>query len=352
MHGRSPLCRRDAAAGSLHSGHSSAWPPRSPRLMGIHVGSSPSPWHPGCRQELPALFPAFAAKRPPAPCECPAPASAGTSPAPTALEGLRNGAGVAFAPPQPHCPTLGLMRLGRGAGGGAGCPHPAAGDGHPSLKGDSLAQPKQAGWECRGGLYPNFGCGPIMEWGARTATPCQGAARGTDPTDGGSPAHMGMAAPYPLPGLPVKAVGGCHARQEPPLPRSLVLPGQELPAAALSPWDHCTRSPRGAGGPHTPWGAAPGPPLLGTPPGRCCDLQHVTAPEPRRGISTVPGYRVSVRADGISTGACGIAALCSAAERGDGTAWLAPVSHPAPSPGPAGGCRAAAGGTGSKRFWG
>lgn len=102
MHGRGPLCRRDAAAGSLHSGHSSAWPPRSPRLMGIHVGSSPSPWHPGCRQELPALFPAFAAKRPPAPCECPAPASAGTSPTPTALEGLRNGAGVAFAPPQPH----------------------------------------------------------------------------------------------------------------------------------------------------------------------------------------------------------------------------------------------------------
>lgn len=49
---------------SLHSGHSSV-ASRSPRLMGIHAGSSPSPWHPRCRQELPALFPAFAAKRPP-----------------------------------------------------------------------------------------------------------------------------------------------------------------------------------------------------------------------------------------------------------------------------------------------
>lgn len=55
---------RPFVPGSLHSGHSSV-ASRSPRLMGIHAGSSPSPWHPRCRQELPALFPAFAAKRPP-----------------------------------------------------------------------------------------------------------------------------------------------------------------------------------------------------------------------------------------------------------------------------------------------
>lgn len=97
-HGCSPLCGRDASVGSLHSGHSSLWPPCSPQLMGIHAGSSPSPWHPGCRQELPALFPAFAAKRLPAPCECPVPASAGSLPAPTPLVGLWGGSTESLNP--------------------------------------------------------------------------------------------------------------------------------------------------------------------------------------------------------------------------------------------------------------
>lgn len=116
--------------GSLHSGHSSARPPRSPRLMGIHGGSSPSPWHPRCRQEPPALFPAFAAKRLPARGECPVLASAGPLPALTALGGLQWGRG-AICPPTAPVPHGGAGTAQARDWGGAGCPHPTAGDGHP-----------------------------------------------------------------------------------------------------------------------------------------------------------------------------------------------------------------------------
>lgn len=231
--------RRDAAAGSLHSGHSSAWPPRSPRLMGIHAGSSPSPWHPGCRQELPALFPAFAAKRLPARRECPVLASAGTSPAPTALEGLRNGAGAAFAPPPPSpgATRRGRCSSGMGLGVVLSAPHPAVGDGHPSVQEHSLAQPEQVGWERGGICTPLLAVAPVASWGGEPGLglPAGTQPRGTDPTDGGSPVCTGMAAPYPPLGLPVKAGGGLPCRAGAPLPRSLVLPGQELLGTALSP---------------------------------------------------------------------------------------------------------------------
>ena len=262
MHGRSPLCRRDAAAGSLHSGHSSVWPPRSPRLMGIHAGSSPSPWHPGCRQELPALFPAFAAKRLPARCECPVPASAGTSPAPTALGGPSQwGRGSICPPCSPGATRRGRCSSGMGLGVVLGAPTLLREVGTPpcgSIRWHSLSKRGGTG----GCLHPTFGPSGTMGWGARTRTPSQDTAGGTDPTDSGSLACTGMAAPYPPPGLPVKAAGGCHAEQEPPLPRSLVLPGQELPGTTLSPGTAAQGHLGVQGDPHMPWGAAPGPPSL------------------------------------------------------------------------------------------
>lgn len=76
-------------------------------------------------------------------------------------------------------------------------------------------------------------------------------------------------------------------------------------------------------------------------------FSRVAMPERSGGILTIPGYRVSVWANGISAGARGIAALCSAAQRGDSVARLAPVSHSTPSPGPTGGCHGAAGTAGA-----
>lgn len=69
---------------------------RLPQLMGIHGGGSPRPpitMASGCRQELPALFPAFAAKTLCALHGCLLLALTGPSPTPTAHEGLCNGAG-------------------------------------------------------------------------------------------------------------------------------------------------------------------------------------------------------------------------------------------------------------------
>lgn len=74
--------------------------------------------------------------------------------------------------------------------------------------------------------------------------------------------------------------------KEPHLPHSLVLPGQELLGTALSPRVQQDPARRGR--------QRLGPPLLGTPRGRCCDLQHVAVLEPHGGILTVPSYRVSI----------------------------------------------------------
>ena len=65
------------------------------------------------------------------------------------------GPGQHLPPLQPRCHAPGPVQLRHGAGGGAGCPHPAAGGGHPSVREHSLAQPEQAGWD-RGVSAPHF----------------------------------------------------------------------------------------------------------------------------------------------------------------------------------------------------
>lgn len=77
-----PRCARPRrfCVGSLHSGHSAERPPLLPPALGFSfMRPSPSHHH-GIRQELPALFPAFAAKALRVLRGCPGTASAGPSP--------------------------------------------------------------------------------------------------------------------------------------------------------------------------------------------------------------------------------------------------------------------------------
>lgn len=243
VRGRGPLCRQTAGTrqrGLCIQGTARRGLPAPPRLMGIHAGSRPSPWHPGCRQELPALFPAFAAKRLPAPCECPVPAPAGTSPAPMALGGASQWSRGGVCPP---CSTgaTGHGRCGSGTGLGV------------VLGAPTLLQEVGTFVEAFAGAARASGVGsvctpllaPVVLWGGE---PGLGPPAGTtDPTNGGSLARMGTAAPYSPTRAPREGGGGLPRRAAAPLPHSLVLPGQELLGTALSP-QGCRRTLHAVGG--------------------------------------------------------------------------------------------------------
>lgn len=194
----------------------------------------------------------------------------------------------------------------------------------------------------RGCLHPTFGCGPSgnLGWGAKTGTPSQEAGRGDRPHRWRQPGSHGHGSPLPAARAPGGGGRGLPSWAAPHTHTAL-LPGQELPAphSAAAPLHKVTSGcSRTLHGTPSSWGHHRGDAVT---------FSRVAMPELRGGILTIPGYRVSVWANGISAGARGIAALCSAAQRGDSVARLAPVSHSAPSPGPTGGCCATAGTAGA-----
>lgn len=246
-----PPDRRDAAAGSLHSGHSSPWPPRSPPAHGY-----------SCRQQTITMASGL-----PAGTACPFPSLCSQEAACTVrvpCAGPRwhlarfdgSWGGFAMEPgrrlPPPR--STGATRHGRcGPGTGLGVVL-----GAPTLLQEMGTFVEAfAGTARAGGVGARSICTPLLApvvlWGG---DPGLGPPAGTtDPTNGGSLTRTGTAAPYPPLGLPVKTVGGCHAGQGAP-------PAPQLGAPWAGAAGHRAQ-PQGAAGPCTPWEAAPGSP----PPG-------------------------------------------------------------------------------------
>lgn len=268
-HGRSPLCDGSGVF-ACRAQHGVA--PRSP--PGSWVFMAAAAHHHGIAAAGSNRLPF---SQPLQPRGCPRRASALCQPplAPRPprrlLEGLRDGAGAVFAPQQPQCHPLGLVWLGHRVGGGAGCPHPAAGDGHPSVLDHS---PEQVGWE-RGVSAPHF----WPQWH------CGVWSQDQDPQQWGQTPQIAATplvwAQQPL--TPAQA----------PCEGSRGLPCQAgAPPAPLSPGT----SASGCRG--TPWRAVPG---------NCRDLRRVAVPEPRSDTRLS-----SVWVDGISGSARGTASGCQA----------------------------------------
>lgn len=225
-----PPDRRDAAAGSLHSGHSSPWPPRSPLAHGYSCRQQTITMASGLPAGTACPFPSLCSQEAACTVRVPCAGPRWHLARPMALGGASKWSRGGVCPP---CST-GATRHGRcGSGTGLGVVL-----GAPTLLQEMGSFVEAfAGAARAGGVGARRICTPLLTpgvlWGGE---PGLGPPAGTtDPTNGGSLTRTGTAAPYPPRGLPMKTVGGCHAGQGAPPAPQLGAPWAELLGTALSP---------------------------------------------------------------------------------------------------------------------